>query len=378
MVLRKILFYVDLQNKCKKYIVKKIISIVVLLLSFISVRAQSNNYSEVYFTGYGGPYKVYVNDRLVTNISNHDILKLKLYSKGRFTVTFQNSFLNLEGFLQINDFGTYYYMGGNKEGVLKKTINNQAVDQATFEAFTKGIEKRKKVTYEVINMEEDINRPLGKIEAASVAAKVQGSCFVIDKNGYLLTNYHVVEQAKSVHIKGIGGDFSTLYAADVVAFDSETDLAILKLKNSALKFPDLPYSLKTNTAQQGSKSYVLGYPLTQSMGDEIKLTEGLISAKSGYKGSASQYQISAAVQPGNSGCPIFDEDGNVLGVVNGKLSNAEGVGYAVKSLYIKTFLETTEKVNTESTVIANPEKSSFLKRIPELGGFIFIVEANNQ
>ncbi len=67
------------------------------------------------------------------------------------------------------------------------------------------------------------------------------------------------------------------------------------------------------------------------MADEVKLTDGKISSNSGYKGDRSNYQISVPIQPGNSGGPLVDEYGNIIGIVCAKITNADNVGYAVKS-----------------------------------------------
>jgi S1-C subfamily serine protease len=181
-----------------------------------------------------------------------------------------------------------------------------------------------------------------------------------------LTNYHVISGAKTVQVKGIGNDFSTLYGVEVIAFDVDLDLALLKLKNQNLSFEVVPYGLSFETSPQGTKAFVLGYPLTGAMGEEIKVTEGLISARSGYKGSISQYQFSAAIQPGNSGSPLFNDNGDVVGVINAKLQGAEGAGYAIKSQYVSTFLKLIDNIQIENnkTLTSNltlPEKISLLK-----------------
>jgi len=86
--------------------------------------------------------------------------------------------------------------------------------------------------------------------------------------------------------------------------------------------------------------FVLGYPLTTTMGDEVKLTTGVVSSLSGYEGSRVQYQISAPVQSGNSGGPLFDYCGNVIGIVSAKHVGAENVSYAVKAKYLTTLVNT--------------------------------------
>ena len=93
------------------------------------------------------------------------------------------------------------------------------------------------------------------------------------------------------------------------------------------------------------------------MGDEIKLTTGIISSKTGYQGDVALYQISAPIQPGNSGGPLFDKKGNIIGVVSAKHAGAENVGYAIKSSYLRTLIESCVSAsiiptnNTVSTLL---------------------------
>ena len=101
-------------------------------------------------------------------------------------------------------------------------------------------------------------------------------------------------------IKGIKGNFTKGYNAEVVAKDIQNDLAILKVHDVIIPSASIPYSIKSNNAEVGEEVFVLGYPLTSTMGDEIKLTTGVISARSGFLGNVSLYQISAPIQPGNS------------------------------------------------------------------------------
>ena len=86
------------------------------------------------------------------------------------------------------------------------------------------------------------------------------------------------------------------------------------------------------------------------MGRDIKLTTGIISSKTGYEGNVSQYQISAPIQPGNSGGPLFDKDGNIIGIIQAKHSQAENAGYAIKASYIKNLFDLLpQEVNYPST-----------------------------
>ena len=163
-------------------------------------------------------------------------------------------------------------------------------------------------------------------------------------DGYVITNYHVMDGATNIHIQGIGGDFKTKYKASVVASDKHNDIALLKTEALSVD-KHIPYAIKTTTSDVGEDVFVLGFPLTSTMGEEIKLTTGVISSKTGFQGDVSLYQISAPIQPGNSGGPLFDDKGNVIGIVSAKHKGAENVGYAIKASYMLNLIESVMSKN---------------------------------
>ncbi|MBR6304617.1 MAG: trypsin-like peptidase domain-containing protein [Paludibacteraceae bacterium] len=172
-------------------------------------------------------------------------------------------------------------------------------------------------------------------ESSRQPSEWSGTGWMLNK-GYVVTNHHVANNARTIILKFMQGDSLVQYTGETVVMDEEHDLAIIKINDPAFKgFGTLPYAVKTSLADVGESVFVLGYPLTTTMGDEIKLTTGIISSHSGYEGNRAQYQISAPVQPGNSGGPLFDESGNVIAVVNAKHTGAENVGYAVKAQHLQ-------------------------------------------
>lgn len=113
-----------------------------------------------------------------------------------------------------------------------------------------------------------------------------GTGFFIDKNGYIITNYHCVEDAKSIQISGVKGDINKKYKATIEITDKQNDLAILKITDASFTpLASIPYSFKFATSNVGEDCFVLGYPLINTMGKDIKLTNGVISSKSGYDGN---------------------------------------------------------------------------------------------
>lgn len=167
-----------------------------------------------------------------------------------------------------------------------------------------------------------------------------GSCVAIGNN-MVATNYHVVENALDLVVSGTDKGIIVDYTAEVVLTDKYNDLAILKIIDPRFKGFTIKYGINSKVADIGTSVFVLGYPLTTTMGEDIKLTTGIISSKTGFQGDVSQYQISAPIQPGNSGGPLFDNQGNLIGIVSAKHIGAENVGYAIKLSYLINLIESS-------------------------------------
>ena len=179
-----------------------------------------------------------------------------------------------------------------------------------------------------------------------------GTGFYISPDGYLITNYHVIAGAKSI---GIYNQMDQISEARVVRTDINNDLALLKVEGE--KFTFLPIARSSNV-QKGEKVFTIGFPNTNLQGMEAKVTEGIISSLSGIQGQPSEFQISVPVQPGNSGGPLIDEKGNVIGIVVAKLAASaalrasgtlpENVNYAIKSNYLLELVATVPALKAPS------------------------------
>jgi S1-C subfamily serine protease/thiol-disulfide isomerase/thioredoxin len=204
-----------------------------------------------------------------------------------------------------------------------------------------------------------------------------GTGFALSSNGIIVTNHHVTEGATSIKVRGINGDFSKAYTAKVIIEDSKNDLSILKIEDSNFSTLGLiPYIISNRTIDVGTPIFVLGYPMRTSMGDEVKLTNGIISSKSGYKGDITLYQITAPIQPGNSGGPLFDDKGSIVGIVNAKHTGAENASYAIKVSYLMNLIElmpTPPKLQTTSSVFGKP----LTEQVKILKNFTYIIETIN-
>lgn len=195
-------------------------------------------------------------------------------------------------------------------------------------------------------------------------------------DGYIVTNNHVAGEAKNISIKGVRGDINTSFTAEVVATDKVNDLAIIRINDPNFKgFGTIPYAIQQQMADVGDEVFVLGYPLTQALGNEIKLTNGIISSRTGYQGNISTYQMSAPVQPGNSGGPMFDNKGNVIGIVVAGVPGAENVGYAIKTSYLKILIESAG-LNIQFPTNNTISTLSLAEKVKRVKNFVFYIECS--
>ena len=170
-----------------------------------------------------------------------------------------------------------------------------------------------------------------------------GSGIIISSSGHIVTNYHVIEGANKVEVEFIENGESKSFNAEVVLSDKVNDLSILKIFDMNFNsIEEPPYNFQSRSVDVGTSVYAFGYPMALSlMGKELKVTDGIISAKSGFQGDITTYQISAPIQPGNSGGPLFDGKGNFIGINSSGVRKdvVENVGYTIKSSYLVNLLD---------------------------------------
>lgn len=202
----------------------------------------------------------------------------------------------------------------------------------------------------------------------------QGTGFALNGK-YVITSHYVVDGAKTLLVRGIKGDFSKMYNAVVVAKDELHDMAIISIEDSSFTgFGDVPYILKSELKEVGEKIYVLGLPLAGVVsGLGAVYSPGIISSCSGYQGEVAAYQISTPTEPNYVGSPIFDVNGDVVGIHKAKSHKTDSVSYAIKSPYMRLFIQnsigkdfipTNRKMVDSSLVAAQP--------------FVYIIYASNK
>lgn len=153
----------------------------------------------------------------------------------------------------------------------------------------------------------------------------QGTGFIITSDGYVVTNYHVMEGAKAATI--ITSDNKN-HDVTLLGYDQNMDIALLKISGTYKAL-----TLDSKKAQVGEKVIAIGNPL----GLQFSVSQGIVSAidRTGPNGIAGYIQTDAALNPGNSGGPLIDNQGKVLGINNFKAGNSESLGFALESDFIK-------------------------------------------
>ncbi len=169
-----------------------------------------------------------------------------------------------------------------------------------------------------------------------------GSGYFVTDDGYFLTNYHVVEGASKVELKTNGG----LTTARVVSTDPDNDLALLKANGS---FTAVRFQSDRNV-RLGQTVFTVGFPRPDLQGFSPKVTRGVVSSQNGMMDDIRRFQFDASIQPGNSGGPIANEKGEVVGTVVSMLNSRtrlesgdqvpQNVNYGIKKSYVLAFLDT--------------------------------------
>ncbi len=229
-------------------------------------------------------------------------------------------------------YSTTWYSGNKAKNETFATLDNDALLSIEF----KNSDGSKRLSKLVKVYPTDISDNTVKKKIT----KSSGSGFFISSNGLIATNAHVIENSKNIEIK-ITNELGTFtYKAKVELKDSKNDVAILKIDDAKFKgLNAIPYDF-IDRAEIGERTFTLGYPLNDVMGSNFKLTDGIVSSTSGIGDDLRYYQITVPIQPGNSGGPLFNSDGNIIGLTTAKLnSNAvgtsiENVNYAIKVQYL--------------------------------------------
>ena len=264
---------------------------------------------------------------------------------------------SIAGFVSILTLGlmiTYNKQYGNE---------NYAVLVKELSKTNKEVNKLKSTT----NFHVAAQRPEPKVD-------FRGTGFLIDGKGFIITNAHVISKMKNIYVENTKGQYFT---AATVFTDDQVDLAILKISDTAFKTVSyLPYSIKRLNADLGEQFFTLGFPR-----NEIVYGEGYVSAKSGSEGDTTAYQLTVSANPGNSGGPVINHNGEIIGIITAKDSKADGVVYAAKSKNIFKILEKLKKTNPKYELIKTPANTNLkgldkVQQAKKMEEFVYMVVGN--
>jgi len=248
---------------------------------------------------------------------------------------------------------------------LKAPVQQQT---ARYVELRREVERLKKTQTAIINGINDAAKPAPRPAAFS------GTGFAISADGYLVTSSHVVEGADSVLIENKAG---MKYKVTEVYRDNIHDLSILKISDPTFKgFDKLPYTFKTSTSDLGEKVFTLGYPR-----EDIVFGEGSLSSTTGFEGDTTAYQISVPLNPGNSGGPLLDDKGHLIGVISGKQVGQEGAAFAIKAAYLLQMIDELPK-SAAVAPLTLPKHNTLARstrpqQLKKLQDYVFVVKEYN-
>jgi S1-C subfamily serine protease len=376
---------------------KKVLTILLLFTTFIS-SAQSTNWNEYKLkehwkeNGAEEIEGIYIDNRYVLNCNGFGNCKDDSYTlEQKFYIVKQNNEYTI-GTLTNGYNEKLVKMSGYQKYFLNVTpndfyfLNLEDNDEITLSLYLNNTNEliSEKVTFNekhgsalaTITFKDKFS-PIYKPEKKEEIVKKQkssGTGFGISSNGIIVTNYHVIDNATSIKVRGVNSNFNKTYRAKILVSDKNNDLALIQIDDyNFTSLPPIPFTIKTSLTGVGENIFVLGYPLRATMGDEIKLTNGIVSSKSGFQGEINSYQISAPIQPGNSGGPLFDGQGNIIGIINAKHSGAENASYAIKASYLTNLIDllpTSPKLQTINLL----KGKTLSQQVVQVKNFVFIIE----
>jgi serine protease Do len=179
-----------------------------------------------------------------------------------------------------------------------------------------------------------------------------GTGFLIDAKGYIVTNAHVLQGTGAVVVNSRGQEFKV----SIVHVDKTRDLAILKINDvDYTPLKSLPYGIRKNNSDLGEQIFALGYPRSDN---DIVYGEGYLSARTGFNSDSLSYQVQLSANPGNSGAPVFNNNGEVIGIISTRQIEAESVTFAIKSKNIYQMLNALKEKDSSLNKIKIPARSA--------------------
>ena len=263
-----------------------------------------------------------------------------------------------QGIPQDHGKAIYWYAKAAKRGIFQARANLEALEKerpgSTQISETRKIKPPKRPT--------KVAKPSPSHPPSGMGTS--GSGFFVSRKGHVVTNQHIVSDCKKVTV---GDNARKQVTAEVLGTDRRNDLALLRISNTKMASAEtrslirklgikiVPLAsdglMRSEDVELGEDLLVAGYPYGETFSNTIKVTKGIVSAIRGLGDDSGQFQMDAAVQPGSSGGPIYDGNGNIVGVVVAQLNKMkfakmsgsipENVNFGIKASTVRQFLSSS-------------------------------------
>lgn len=234
-------------------------------------------------------------------------------------------------------------------------------------------DKTNRLQQDINDVKDDVNDVRKTKNIPVINYRTVATGFFIDPKGLMITNAHVVKDSRNIRVFNTKGE---QFNAFVVQLDIPRDVAIVKIDDPKFKpFTSLPYGIRKSTSDIAEPIFTLGFPR-----DEIVYGEGYLSARTGYRNDTLSCQIAVPANPGNSGGPVFNHNGEVIGILSAKQAQADDVVFAIQSKYIyqavdevrKNPIYQNVKISSRSS-LAGLSKPQQVKKIED---YVFMVKGD--
>lgn len=199
-----------------------------------------------------------------------------------------------------------------------------------------------------------------------------GTCFPVSTNGYFITSLHLVRNCDNAFISN--NEDSTRFSARVILKDSLHDIAIIKVTDTLFEeFKSIPFAIANNEVSIGEYVFTLGFSK-----NDIVFNDGTVSSATGYLEDTTAYQVSIPANPGNSGGPILNSKGEVVGILLAKNIDIDNATFALKSSFIFDLFENLKSDTLEAPVIFKKQSVKSrdkVQMLKQLQPFIYKLEA---